>query len=73
MTNFVEITETFMKNQACLEIADQAGMINAVDHLLSYPDECMKLGQAANWVADSKAGVLDGVMAELDPYLKGGH
>jgi 3-deoxy-D-manno-octulosonic-acid transferase len=73
MTNFSEITETFMKNQAGLKIADQAGMINAVDHLLSYPDECMKLGQAANWVADSKAGVLDGVMAELDPYLKGGH
>ena len=73
MTNFAEITDTFMQNQAGLEIADEAGMRDTIDHLLSHPDECLKLGQAAARVADNEADVLDAVMGELIPYLKGGN
>ncbi|MBT4932580.1 MAG: 3-deoxy-D-manno-octulosonic acid transferase [Rhodospirillaceae bacterium] len=73
MSNFAEITDTFMQNQAGLEIADEAGMRDTIDHLLSHPDECLKLGQAAARVADNEADVLDAVMGELIPYLKGGN
>ncbi|MBC8267751.1 MAG: 3-deoxy-D-manno-octulosonic acid transferase [Rhodospirillaceae bacterium] len=70
MTNFAEITDTFIKNKAGLEIVDEAGLRDAIDHLLEHPDECLRLGQAAARVADNEAGVLDAVMEQLSPYLK---
>ena len=73
MSNFEEIAATFIQKQAGLEVVDEAALRDSVDHLLSHPDECAKLGQAATQVAEDEAGVLDAVMGELAPYLKEGH
>jgi len=71
MSNFAEIADTFIQKQASLEIADEAGLRDTVDHLLDHPDECQALAQAARAVAEDEASVLDAVMQELAPYLKG--
>ncbi|NQU56655.1 MAG: 3-deoxy-D-manno-octulosonic acid transferase [Rhodospirillales bacterium] len=73
MTNFEEIAASFIQKQASLEIIDEAGLRDSVDHLLDNPDECLKLGQAAAQAADAEASVFDAVMEELAPYLKGGN
>jgi 3-deoxy-D-manno-octulosonic-acid transferase len=71
MTNFEEIATSFIQKQASLEIVDEAGLRDSVSHLLDNPDECLKLGQAAIQAADDEASVLDAVMEEISPYLKG--
>lgn len=72
-TNFTEIMDKLKRANACLEIADEAGLAATVDRLLGDGAERMRLTQAAFEVAEAEIGVLDAVMAELQPYLNEGN
>ncbi len=70
MTNFEEITTTFKRKKACLEVANEKDLKDTVARLLGETNECNRLAEAAAAVAQDESGVLDAVMDELEPYLR---
>lgn len=71
MTNFEEITAKFERAHACRRVADADALKEAVADLLDNDGERTRMTKAALNVAKNEAGVLDAVMEELSPYLKG--
>jgi 3-deoxy-D-manno-octulosonic-acid transferase len=69
MRNFAEVAEDLSDPGGSWQVADGDGLIRAVHSLLSEPEMRRHQVAAAADVAQSQAGVLDAVRAELDPYL----
>ena len=69
MDNFVEMADEFYAARASLQVEDEAGLVETIGHLLSDPSKREALGLRAKTLAEQKAGVLDAVMGELQPYL----
>jgi 3-deoxy-D-manno-octulosonic-acid transferase len=67
--NFTEINERLVAAGGAEVVADEAALAGAVDRLLRDPAERARRGEAASAVAATGAGVLDAVLAELDPFL----
>ena len=69
MGNFAEITGQLDQAGAAVEVADAAGLADAVGRLLGKPKHRRRLAEAASGVAASNAGVIDRMMATLEPLL----
>ncbi|KZD11031.1 3-deoxy-D-manno-octulosonic acid transferase [Oceanibaculum pacificum] len=69
MRNNAEMAEALAADSAALPVADAAALATALARLLDDPAERQRLALAARQVADSNAGVLDRVMAELANFL----
>jgi 3-deoxy-D-manno-octulosonic-acid transferase len=69
MTNFREIAEDLERAEAAIEVEDAAGLSETLAYLLADGTQVKRLAVAARAVAESKAQVLDRVMAELAPFL----
>jgi 3-deoxy-D-manno-octulosonic-acid transferase len=69
MRAFTEVAEDLSEPGGSWQVADADGLIRAVDRLLTEPDTRAHQAAAARAVAESQAGVLDAVLAELEPYL----
>jgi len=69
MWNFAEIVERMEVAGATVPVADGPELANALAVLMKVPEEQARLALAARTFAEAEAGVLDAVMAELDPYL----
>lgn len=69
MTNFAEIVGALEEAGAGQQVADAAGLADAVEQLLSDETERRRRAVAALKVADAQAGVLDRVLAALSPLL----
>lgn len=69
MRNNAEMAEALAADNAALPVADAEALAIALAMLLDDPAERQRLAQAARQVADSNAGVLDRVMAELANFL----
>jgi len=69
MDNFVEMTNEFLDAEAAQIVDDEAGLIEAVATLLNDPDAGKAMGSRAKALAEQKAGVLEAVMGELQPYV----
>lgn len=69
MTNFAAMAAELEGEQASVQVADAAGLADAVDRLLRDPAERARLGQAAMRVAERNGRVLDRVMDALSPLL----
>lgn len=55
---------------AALEVTDAAGLAATVAALLDKPTRRQAMGQAAQIAAEAQSGVVDGVMARLEPLLQ---
>jgi 3-deoxy-D-manno-octulosonic-acid transferase len=55
---------------AALEVTDAAGLAATVGALLDKPARRQAMGKAAQAAAEAQAGVVDGVMARLEPLLQ---
>jgi 3-deoxy-D-manno-octulosonic-acid transferase len=69
MENFKEITTTFTKENACIEVSNEASLLSTIMRLIKTPEECNQLASAARQVADEQSGVLEAVLHELQPFL----
>ena len=71
MTNFTEIVETFLRNQAAVQINSPAELSGAIARLLGDPVERARLGAAARALVEANRGAkrrtLDGIAAVLPP------
>jgi 3-deoxy-D-manno-octulosonic-acid transferase len=70
MENFAEISATFLQNQGAIQVADAAGLTDAVARLFGDPVERARLGAAARALVEANRGArvrtLDAI-AELLP------
>ena len=55
---------------AALEVTDAAGLAATVGALLDKPARRQAMGKAAQAAAEAQSGVVDGVMARLEPLLQ---
>jgi 3-deoxy-D-manno-octulosonic-acid transferase len=71
MENFAEIRTTFLQNQAAIEVADAAELVDVVARLLGDPVERARLGAAARALVEANRGAkprtLDVVASLLPP------
>jgi 3-deoxy-D-manno-octulosonic-acid transferase len=71
MTNFAEIVETFLRNQAAVQINSPAELTGAIARLVADPVERARLGAAARALVEANRGAkprtLDVVAALLPP------
>jgi len=71
MTNFTEIVETFLRNQAAVQVNSPAELSGAIARLLGDPVERARLGAAARALVEANRGAkrrtLDGIAAVLPP------
>ena len=69
MDNFKEITAKLTKNNACIEVSDEAGLLKTIKRLMENPKECRQLATAARRVTNEQSNVLEAVVHELQPFL----
>jgi len=69
MENFAEVIRALTHANAALEVRDGASIASCLDNLLPRPNELKLMGDAAKRVAESERGVIDRVMAALEPLL----
>jgi 3-deoxy-D-manno-octulosonic-acid transferase len=69
MRAFSEVAEDLSEPGGSWHVADTDGLIRAVDRLLAEPATRAHQADTARAVAEGQAGVLDAVLAELEPYL----
>lgn len=72
MSNFAAVAQTLRDADGAREVADETQLGDAVLRLLDEPDTRGHMANAAKDVARAEAGVLDRVMAALEPYFKNG-
>jgi 3-deoxy-D-manno-octulosonic-acid transferase len=56
MENFAEISAAFLRNQAAIQVADAAGLIDVVGRLMADPVERARLGAAARALVEANRG-----------------
>src|SRR5262245_54512390 len=56
MQNFAEISETFLQNQAAVQVADASELVTVVTRLLGDPVERARLGAAARALVEANRG-----------------
>jgi 3-deoxy-D-manno-octulosonic-acid transferase len=59
MENFAEISETFLQNQAAIQVPDAASLIDVVARLMRDPVERARLGAAARALVEANRGAKD--------------
>ncbi len=69
MSNFEEMSERMKQSGAAREVADPGALARWVETLLSDKEEKSAAAARAKAFAAAEAGVLDAVMAELEPFL----
>lgn len=69
MRNFSEVAEDLAEAGGNWQVRDALGLTRAVDHLLSDPGMRAHQAAAAKDAADRQAGMLEAVLAELDPFI----
>jgi 3-deoxy-D-manno-octulosonic-acid transferase len=71
MRNFAEIAETFLQNQAAVQVSTPAELAGAVVRLVGDPVERARLGAAARALVEANRGAkrrtLDSIAAVLPP------
>ena len=70
MENFAEISETFLRNQAAIQVPDAAALIDVVSRLMRDPVERARLGAAARALVEANRGAKDrtlDVIAQILP------
>jgi 3-deoxy-D-manno-octulosonic-acid transferase len=71
MQNFAEISETFLQNQAAVQVSGDAELVSVVARLVGDPVERARLGAAARALVEAnrgaKARTLDVIAALLPP------
>ena len=72
MDNFKEITAKLLKNNACIEVSNESGLLKTIKRLIETPEECRKLSISAKHVTDEQSNVLESVVQELQPFLNRG-
>jgi 3-deoxy-D-manno-octulosonic-acid transferase len=68
--NCAAVTAALDAAGAALEVAGAEGLADVLDRLLGAPETVARMGVAAEAVAEAQSGVLDRVMAALDPLLQ---
>jgi len=71
MFNFSEIAREFILAQAAVPLHHDNEIAFAVDRLLANPQERDRHVQAARLLADQKRYILDQIIVEMEPYLRG--
>ncbi|MCW9033077.1 MAG: 3-deoxy-D-manno-octulosonic acid transferase [Rhodospirillales bacterium] len=69
MDNFVEISQDFSEKKAAITVTDEDELIEVIARLLKDEVERETLGEAAQSLAEERAGVLEAIMEDLTPYL----
>lgn len=69
MDNFAEIAQPMAAAGGAQEVADEAGLVQALAALLRSPEQAAAMGERAWSFATAQAGVLDAVLAAVDPWL----
>ena len=69
MTNFSDVVGQLEAAGAGWPADDTAGLVGALSRLLTDDDERERRSAAARSVADANLGILDRVLAALDPLL----
>jgi len=69
MENFTEAIRALTHAGAALEVRDGRTLAVCIDSLLPRPHEIAPRGEAAKRVAEAERGVIDRVMAALEPFL----
>jgi 3-deoxy-D-manno-octulosonic-acid transferase len=69
MDNFKEIAAKLTKNDACIEVSDEAALLKTIKRLIKAPKECRQLATAARRVTSEQSSVLEAVVHELQPFL----
>ena len=69
MMNFEDITEHLKTVGASIEVPDKEALEKTISGLLADPSERDRMAAAADDLATAEAGVLDAVLAELQPFL----
>ncbi len=71
MQNFAEIADTFLRNQAAVQVEDAAALVTAVVRLIGDPVERARLGAAARALVEANRGAkprtLDAIAGLLPP------
>lgn len=71
MGNFAEIARRMVQAGAALDLRDETELAAVLAECLDDPGKLERRGRAAETFASAEAGVLDAVMAELEPWLAG--
>jgi 3-deoxy-D-manno-octulosonic-acid transferase len=69
MENFAEISETFLQNQAAIQVPDAASLIDVVARLMRDPVERARLGAAARALVEANRGAKDRTLAAIAGIL----
>jgi 3-deoxy-D-manno-octulosonic-acid transferase len=67
--NFADVIRALRHANAALEVRDGASIASCLEQLLPRPNELAAMGEAAKRCAESERGVIDRVMAALEPLL----
>ncbi len=67
--NFADVIRTLAHANAALEVRDGASIASCLEQLLPRPNELAAMGEAAKRCAEAERGVIDRVMAALEPLL----
>ena len=73
MDNFKEITAKLLKNNACIKVSNEPGLLKTIKRLIETPEECHQLAKSARQVTDEQTKVLESVLNELEPFLSKEH
>ena len=69
MENFAEISETFLQNQAAIQVPDNASLTEVVARLMRDPVERARLGAAARALVEANRGAKDRTLAAVAEIL----
>ena len=69
MHNFAEISETFLRSQAAIQVADSAELTAAVVRLINDPVERARLGAAARALVEANRGAAPRTLAAIADVL----
>ena len=67
--NFREIMDEMQRNHAAIIASDNSELEQAISRLLTHPDELKELNASATLFIQDKGGVLERMMAEIEPWL----
>ncbi len=67
--NFADVIRALTHANAALEVRDGASIASCLEQLLPRPHELATMGAAAKRCAEAERGVIDRVMAALEPLL----
>jgi len=71
MYNFTEITREFLQAGAATQLQHDNEIAFTVERFFALPDEQRNQARAARVLADQKRYILDQIITEMDPWLKG--